>query len=72
MSDWFSKGMEAALLAPTAMNQQKFYFTLENGKAATKNYYYFDPDMKSFDRLIHVLQKAKELTAGLPDRGGEN
>lgn len=37
-------------------------------KEATKNYYYFDPDMKSFDRLIHVLQKAKELTAKLPDR----
>jgi len=37
-------------------------------KEATKNYYYFDPDMKSFDRLIHVLRKAKELTAGLPDR----
>lgn len=24
MPDWFEKGMEAALLAPTAMNQQKF------------------------------------------------
>lgn len=34
MPDWFSKGMEAALLAPTAMNQQKFYFTLENGKVS--------------------------------------
>lgn len=40
-------------------------------KEATKNYYYFDPDTKSFDRLIHVLQKAKELTAGLPDRSRE-
>lgn len=37
-------------------------------KEATKNYYYFDPDMKSSDRLIYVLQRAKELTAGLPDR----
>ena len=37
-------------------------------KEGTKNFYYFDPDMKSFDRLIHVLQKAKELTAELPDR----
>lgn len=26
--DWFRAGMEAALLAPTAMNQQKFFFTL--------------------------------------------
>lgn len=36
MPDWFSKGMEAALLAPTAMNQQKFYFTLENGEVSVK------------------------------------
>lgn len=34
--DWFSKGMEAALLAPTAMNQQKFYITLENGEVSAK------------------------------------
>lgn len=26
--DWFRSGVEAALLAPTAMNQQKFFFTL--------------------------------------------
>lgn len=37
-------------------------------KEATKNYYYFDPDTKSLDRLIHVLQKAKDFTAELPDR----
>lgn len=28
MPQWFRSGMEAALLAPTAMNQQKFRFTL--------------------------------------------
>lgn len=28
MPVWFEKGVEAALLAPTAMNQQKFHFTL--------------------------------------------
>lgn len=28
MPEWFLTGMEAALLAPTAMNQQKFYFEL--------------------------------------------
>ena len=28
MPDWFKNGVEAALLAPTAMNQQKFMFTL--------------------------------------------
>lgn len=36
MPDWFSKGMEAALLAPTAMNQQKFYIMLENGKVSAR------------------------------------
>lgn len=28
MPEWFLTGMKAALLAPTAMNQQKFYFEL--------------------------------------------
>lgn len=36
MPEWFSKGMEAAMLAPTAMNQQKFYFTLEKDKVSAK------------------------------------
>lgn len=36
MPDWFSKGMEAVMLAPTAMNQQKFYVTLENGKVSVR------------------------------------
>lgn len=44
---------------------------LKARKEGTKNFYYFDPDMKSFDRLIHVLQKAMELTAELPDRSGQ-
>lgn len=30
MPEWFLNGMNAALLAPTAMNQQKFYFELLN------------------------------------------
>lgn len=30
--EWFQNGMEAVLLAPTAMNQQKFVFTLADGK----------------------------------------
>lgn len=34
--EWFVKGMEAALLAPTAMNQQKFYFTLEDNQVSAK------------------------------------
>ena len=33
--EWFKKGVEAALLAPTAVNQQKFFFELrEGGKVA--------------------------------------
>ena len=34
--DWFQRGVEAALLAPTAMNQQKFTLTLEGDKASAK------------------------------------
>ena len=36
MPDWFKAGMEAVLLAPTAVNQQKFLFTLENGKVSAQ------------------------------------
>ncbi|MBQ3264556.1 MAG: nitroreductase [Ruminococcus sp.] len=32
MPDWFRAGVEAALLAPTARNQQKFFFTLDGDK----------------------------------------
>ena len=34
--EWFKKGVDAALLAPTAMNQQKFYFNYVNGKVSAK------------------------------------
>lgn len=34
--DWFKKGVEAALLAPTAINQQKFLFTLHGDKVSAK------------------------------------
>lgn len=36
MPDWFKNGIEAALLAPTAMNQQKFMFTLDGNKVTAK------------------------------------
>lgn len=39
MPEWFKRGMEFALLAPTALNQQKFMFTLSGSnkvKAETK------------------------------------
>lgn len=34
--DWFKAGVEAALLAPTAMNQQKFTLTYDNDKVSAK------------------------------------
>lgn len=37
-------------------------------REATKNYYYFDPDMEGFELLIGVLQKAIDMTSSLPDR----
>ncbi|WP_455715728.1 nitroreductase family protein [Anaerosporobacter sp.] len=36
MPEWFKNGIEAALLAPTAMNQQKFTFSLEDDKVSAK------------------------------------
>lgn len=36
MPDWFRSGIEAALLAPTAMNQQKFMFTLDGNRVTAK------------------------------------
>ena len=32
--DWYRRGLEAVLLAPTAVNQQKFRFSLKGGKVA--------------------------------------
>ena len=34
--EWFKRGIEAALLAPTAINQQKFRFTLSGNKVSVK------------------------------------
>ncbi len=34
--EWFKNGVEAALKAPTAMNQQKFYFSCNDGEVAAK------------------------------------
>lgn len=35
--EWFNKGVEASLLAPTAMNQQKFKFLYQDGKVVAKS-----------------------------------
>ena len=37
MPDWFRSGMEAAMLAPTARNQQKFLFMLSDGTVKAEN-----------------------------------
>lgn len=36
MPEWFRKGMEAAMLAPTAMNQQKFIISLDGNSVSAK------------------------------------
>ena len=41
---------------------------LKMRREATKNYYYFDPDMKSFELLMGILQRAIRITTELPDR----
>lgn len=35
--EWFVNGVKAALLAPTATNQQKFFFTLKDGEVTVKS-----------------------------------
>lgn len=39
-------------------------------REGTKNYYYFDPEMGAFERLIATLQLAREISRELPDRRG--
>ena len=46
MPNWFRRGVEAALLAPTAINQQKFTFSLTNGNQVKAK-----PDGAIFRRL---------------------
>ena len=36
MPEWFVAGVKAALLAPTAVNQQKFVFSLEGDEALVR------------------------------------
>lgn len=47
MPDWFKAGMAAGLLAPTAMNQQRFLFTLlgDTVKAEAKGGFYSKVDL---------------------------
>lgn len=41
-------------------------------KEGTKNYYYFDPEMEAFERLIAALQLAMEISKALPDWSGND
>ena len=46
--EWFKSGVRTALLAPTAMNQQKFHFTLNEDNtvsATTKSGFYAEMDL---------------------------
>lgn len=40
-------------------------------REGTKNYYYFNSDMKEFDDLITMLVHAKKVVSRLPERGEE-
>lgn len=39
-------------------------------REGTRNYYYFDPEMAAFARLVDALRLAMEIAAELPDRSG--
>lgn len=41
-------------------------------KEGTMNFYYFDPEMETLERLAHTLQMAVEITRAMPDRSGED
>lgn len=41
-------------------------------KEGTKNYYYFDPDMKMLKQVDEALKLIITITKLLPDRSGEN
>lgn len=59
MPNWFKNGVEAALLAPTAMNQQKFLFTLNGNNVSVK------PGIGFYTKLdLGIVKYHFELGAG--------
>lgn len=44
---------------------------LKTRKEGTKIYYYFDPDMKTMNTLIEMLNHTIEITKNLPGRSGK-
>lgn len=60
MPDWFKAGVEAALLAPTAMNQQKFTLELNGNKVSAK------PGMGFYTKVdLGIVKYHFELGAGI-------
>lgn len=41
-------------------------------REGTKNYYYFDADTESMNRLLQMLSHAKHIMEQLPDRSGKS
>lgn len=65
MPEWFSVGMKAACLAPTAMNQQKFFFELmPNGevKASSKKGFYTKVDLGIVKYHFEAVTNKKVIT----------
>ena len=60
--EWFQIGMQAVMLAPTAMNQQKFCFTLmpdETVKVTSKRGFYTKLDLGIVKYHFDVVSKTK-------------
>ncbi|MEE1312338.1 MAG: nitroreductase family protein [Lachnospiraceae bacterium] len=58
--DWFEKGVEAALLAPTAMNQQKFVFSCNGNQVTVK------PGLGFYSKIdLGIVKYHFELGAGI-------
>lgn len=63
--DWFERGVNAALLAPTAMNQQKFHFALQdNGtvKATSGSGFYTKLDLGIVKYHFETVSGKKVIT----------
>lgn len=43
---------------------------LKMRREGTMNYYYFDADMRAINKLINMLEHAKNIMEQLPDRSG--
>lgn len=67
LPDWFRSGVQAALLAPTAINQQKFRFVLRGGRVAAK------PGMGFYSKTdLGIVKYHFEIGAGKPGMKWEN